>query len=384
MLCDFLGHDQQYQENYLSKYYKKTRHNVVIIASTFESIHDYYNNRYKLKTKKIEEFEGAKIIRLPYSLNIMGKIKKFNGVRDLLLKEKPDMVFAHGLHLNLNDAVWYKKKINNKCRIVCDSHADFSNSGNNWISLYILNGVLRRLHLQYYKKHIDKLYAVVPEGMKFMNEIYGVSYSEMELLPLGCDYDLSEEIRNRNVIERIKEKYKIAKNDFVIFTGGKLHKSKKTDILIDSIKLMNNMNAHLLIVGSADIKDLEYESYLKNNSKGYNIDFMGWLKPIEILEVMYISDIAVFPSSQSVMWQQAIGMHLPLIVGNSGSQDATYLNKNNNVIVLTKQNINSEKISELIKELLNNPDKLLKMRLGAKKTAEEFLNYDIIARRTLE
>lgn len=384
MLCDFFGLNQQYQENYLSKYYKKNGHRVVIIASTFENIHDYYNNRYKFKTEKIEEYNGTKILRLPYSLNIMGKIRKFNGVRDLLLEEKPDMIFAHGLHLNLNDAVWYKKKINTKCRIVCDSHADFSNSGNNWISLYILNGIFRKFHLQFHKKYIDKLYAIVPEGLKFVNEIYGVSYSEMELLPLGCDYDLSEEIRNKNNVDELKEKYKITKNDFVIFTGGKLNKSKKTDVLIDSIKLMNNENIHLLIVGSADIKDAEYENYLKNNSKGYNIDFMGWLKPVEILEIMTMSDLAIFPSSQSVMWQQAIGMHLPLIVGNSGSQNASYLNKNGNVIVLAKQDINSEHISKLINEFLEKPDKLLKMRLGAKKTAEEFLNYDIIARRTLE
>ena len=74
MLCDFFGVGQQYQENYLSKYYKKLGHNVVVVASTFEDIHDYYNNRYKVKKKKNEIIDGTKIIRLSYSINFLGKI----------------------------------------------------------------------------------------------------------------------------------------------------------------------------------------------------------------------------------------------------------------------------------------------------------------------
>ena len=32
-----------------------------------------------------------------------------------------------------------------------------------------------------------------------MNEIYGISYSEMEMLPLGCDYDLCEEAGKKRI-----------------------------------------------------------------------------------------------------------------------------------------------------------------------------------------
>ncbi|NCB83487.1 MAG: glycosyltransferase [Bacteroidia bacterium] len=383
MLCDFFGVGQQYQENYLSKYYKKLGHNVVVVASTFEDIHDYYNNRYKVKKKKNEIIDGTKIIRLSYSINFLGKIRMFGNVRKILQNERPDVIFAHGIHLNLMDAVWYKKSINIECKIITDSHADFSNSGNNWLSLHVLNGIFRKYFLKFHKKHIDKLYAIVPEGMRFMNDVFGVPCSDIELLPLGCDYDLSEEIRNRKNGQEIKKKFNISNNNFIVFTGGKLKRIKKTDILIDSIKLIKNENILLLIVGSADSNDIEYENELKEMSKDCNIRFMGWMNTRDILELMSISNIAIFPASQSVLWQQSIGMHLPLVVGDVGGQDASYLNRNGNVIVIPKDNINSEFINKLLSELFHNPTKLKDMSNGAKKTAEEFLNYEIIAKKTI-
>ncbi len=99
---------------------------------------------------------------------------------------------------------------------------------------------------------------------------------------------------------------------------------------------------------------------------------------------MAISDIALYPSSQSVLWQQSIGMHLPLIAGDSGGQDMSYLNKNGNVIRISKENINENFIADILMSLISNSDELENMKNGAKKTAQEYLDYDVIAKRTLE
>lgn len=170
----------------------------------------------------------------------------------------------------------------------------------------------------------------------------------------------------------------------MIITGGKLNPEKKTDILIDAMKLINKKNLHLIIFGAADKQNVDYEKELKNKSTGYNVHFTGWINSKSILELMNISDVAVFPASQSVMWQQAIGMHLPLIVGDSGLQDASYLNQNNNVIVLNKQRINVDSIRSVLLDLIRFPNKIKNMRDGAKKTAEQLLNYEIIVKKTLE
>jgi glycosyltransferase involved in cell wall biosynthesis len=104
----------------------------------------------------------------------------------------------------------------------------------------------------------------------------------------------------------------------------------------------------------------------------------------EVYDYMDASDFAVFPASQSVLWQQAIGMGLPLIVGQFKKQSVTYLNKNNNMIVIDEDDINAQEISKKIKLLIDNPELLNTMKTGAIKTSDEFLSYDKIARRTLE
>lgn len=66
-----------------------------------------------------------------------------------------------------------------------DYHADFSNSGKNWVSINILHKIIRKKYLYRYKKYIDKIYPVVPAGEEFLHKIYGISYDEMELLLLA-------------------------------------------------------------------------------------------------------------------------------------------------------------------------------------------------------
>ena len=91
MLCDGYFEGLQYQENLLTKYYLKHGHSVTIIASTFESVFDYYADKYdKNKPKSIIERGNLKIIKLPYSLNFLNKLRRFKNVKNILEKEIPD------------------------------------------------------------------------------------------------------------------------------------------------------------------------------------------------------------------------------------------------------------------------------------------------------
>ena len=54
------------QENLLVKYYRKHGHEVTVITSTFESIFDYYNDRYdKTRPGRTYLDHGATIVKLP-------------------------------------------------------------------------------------------------------------------------------------------------------------------------------------------------------------------------------------------------------------------------------------------------------------------------------
>lgn len=384
MLCDFYNENLEYQENLLAKYYTKNGHEVTIIASTFESIFDYYAGKYNSKVNSKEyDLDSIKIIKQPYAFNFFNKIKKLKNVDNILNQVKPNLIFAHDIHLNLFEAVSYVKK-NSDCKIIMDYHADYMNSAKNWLSLNLLHKIIRKQILYKVKPHIKKIFPVVPTSAKFLNEVYGISYNEMELLILGSDTDTINNIRLTGEYLNIRNKYNIPKDAIVIVSGGKLTPFKKTELLIEAFFKISNPNLYLLIIGDTGAENIEYKKYLldstKNNDKIY---FTGWLNTQEVYAHMLASDIAVFPKSQSVLWQQAISCGLPLIVGLVGGNDVSYLNKYNCIIELEEYEITSMTIASRIKTLLDDKQLLTNMHNNSRKTADELLNYNKIILQTL-
>ena len=385
MLCDFFDEKLQYQENLLAKYYTKHGHSVVIISSTYNSAFDYYAEKSNKKEhQRHYSYEGYKIYKQKYSLNIFYKLRKLSKVPYILNSEKPDLIFVHDIHLNIFDATNYIK-VNPNCKMIMDYHADYSNSANNWLSINFLHKIIRKkLILSRNKKYISKIFPVVPTSAQFLNELYDIPYEDMEILPLGSDTDLSMEVMSKSYGLEIRKKLEISKDSFVIFTGGKFNPVKKTELLIDAFHQLNVSDIHLIIVGDASEENKDYKELLLSKINGnVKIHFLGWQSNFDMYKYLNASDLAVFPQSQSVLWQQAISMELPLIVGVLPGSNVDYLNKYNNIIILNKQDITSENIAYNIKLLLDNKSRLADMKMGAKKITNELLNWNNLILKTL-
>ena len=76
-------------------------------------------------------------------------------------------------------------------------------------------------------------------------------------------------------------------------------------------------------------------------------------------------------------------MHLPLIVGNIGHQDISYLNKYGNIIIMDEKNITVNNIQNNILRLKNNRQIFNDMKRGAEKITAEHLNWDSLIEKTL-
>lgn len=386
MICDFYNEKLEYQENLLTKYYTKHGHEVVVITSTFESVFDYYENKQNKNAPKRVYFDnGAKIIKLPYVFNFLNKIRKYTSIKTILVEEKPDLIYVHDILPNILEARDYIIE-NPQCQMIMDYHSDYSNSANGWLSLNILHKILRKkLYLDPTIKHLKKIFPIVPASTRFLNEVYGVELAQMELLPLGADTDFGESIQKNNEGLKIRESLNIPKTDIVIFSGGKLQPAKKTELLIEAYLHFNRTDLHLIIIGEAGLRDEEYKKKLiclANNHP--RIYFIGWLTSSDVYKYLDASDLAVFPASQSILWQQAISMGLPLIAGDIGDQSIEYLNEDNNIIVLMKDQITSEEILKNIQRIINDKNILLSMKNGARKATEKHLNWNNLIWRTLQ
>ncbi len=381
MLCDLYIENAEYQENLMTKYYRKLGHEVVIVASLFDSVVDFNLMRYP--SHAIEQdyiVDNVKIYRRKYSINFLNRIRKLSNVFEILNQEKPDLIYAHGVHINLLDAKKYMQK-DLSCKLVMDYHGDYSNSGKNFFSKLILHKLIRKYFIfNKVKKYISKIFPINPSSAKFLHEIYGVACNDMEILPLGGDTDLLNSIKDSRV--NVRRKLGIADGDFVIFTGGRMSLLRRTNLLIQAFDSLNLSNVHLVIVGDIanDVGTIVKEHIDKNDK----IHFLGWQDSVHVYEYMNASDIAVFPRGQSVMWCQAICSGLPLVVGLISNSEFDYLNIYNNVIIIDDEDISADSIRNAVLKIYNDPNLFEQMQNGARKVADEYLDWNKLIAKTIQ
>ena len=385
MLCDFFNNSLEYQENLLVKYYEKHGHKVTVISSTFESIFDYYNDRHDNKVSSSISFIGTTTVhKLRYRYNILNRLRAYTTITPILETAQPDLIYVHDIMLNFPEAIRYMKR-HPHCRMIMDYHADYSNSGKNWLSLKILHGVLRKWFLNRARPHLSRIFPVVPAGATFLNEIYNVPFDEMEVLPLGADTDLANAIAAENQRTERRAVLGFNADDIVIFTGGKLTPLKRTEYLFDAVAKRADPRIKIVVVGKASEADSDYAIALNDRATLLGgVHFMGWLGREDVYRHLDIADLAVFPASQSVLWQQSIAMGLPLIVGDMGHQDVSYLNLHDNIIMLPTTDIRPESIADAIKSVIIDRSRLDAMKEGARRVADEHLNWNRLIARTLQ
>lgn len=383
MLCDFYNSSLEFQENLLVKYYTKIGHEVVVIASTYESVFDYYSGSSTSREASVSHDLGAKVIKLPYRFNIFNRLRAYTSIFQTLRDERPDLIFVHDIMLNILECVEYVRTTPD-CKMILDYHADYSNSGKNILSLKLLHGVIRKWFLDQARPYLQRIFPVVPAGIEFLHEIYGVPKEEMEVLPLGADIDSIDSISARIDRAEIRTSLGFAETDIVIFTGGKLEPRKRLEELFLAVEKLDGLPIHIIVAGRAGNSFQEYEEALRSKAKCMNnVHFLGWLGSEEIYKHMLSADLAVFPASQSILWQRAIACGLPLICGNTGSQDIDYLN-DGNIISLPLKKINPDDISECIYNIVTDPALMATMKDKAKQVAKSKLDWNHLIERTLQ
>lgn len=384
MLCDFYDESLEYQENLLVKYYRKHGHEVTVVASTFDSVFDYYNDRHDPAwPARTYLDQGARIVKLRYRYNLLNRLRAYTRIDRLLEEERPDLIYVHDIMLNLPECVAYVKR-HPQCRMIMDYHADYSNSGRNWLSLKILHGIARKWFLDQARPHLARIFPIVPAGAVFLHEIYGVPHEEMEVLPLGADVDLARAVRERGEGRRLREALGFSAQDIVIFTGGKLAPPKRTELLLEAVRRLPELPLKVVVVGEAAAADAAYKAQLLAAAEGMpQVRFTGWLGREDIYRHLDLADLAVFPASQSILWQQAIACGRPLICGDVGHQDISYLNLADNIVILPRERIRADALAQAIRQAVQEPGRLARMRQGAQRVADEQLDWNHLIERTL-
>ena len=364
-----------YQDNLLPKYQKKLGHEVTIIVPTLT-----HRDGLIVTTDEADYVldDGVRVIRKKYHnyhLSLLNQLLTKMDIKDVLNEQKPDFIFFHGLiSATIFDVVDYKRNHPN-CTIVEDNHLDYNiGSQSKGIKKVLGRGYFRwrnRKSIIY----VEKVYGVTPWRKKYAEEYFKIPSDKTDVLIMGAD-DEKIELKNKGIIRtKIRKKYSISKNDFLVVTGGKIDKKKNIHLLMEAIS--NNARIKLLVFGSIaeDIKK-EFDGILK---KSNNIIYVGWIEADEVYDYFFAADLVAFPGQHSVLWEQACASKTPCIFEKWEGME--HVNNGGNADFFDK--ISLENIKGCIEDLIFT-EKYYEMYRVANSEATDIYLYSNIAKKSIE
>ncbi len=378
-LCGPMTDGFSYQENLLAKYHKKLGYEVSIITSEWiwgedgkltKDGRSYYRNEYDIPVFRLS---------IKHDKTIEAKFKRYTGLYRIVEKEKPEVLFIHGCQfLDL----WVLRKYIKKrpgVQVFIDNHADFSNSGTNFLSRVFLHKGIWKAGAKAISPYVQKFYGVLPARVDFLINMYGLSKEKTQLLVMGADDELVEAASTPEVRNSVRNKLGYSSENFVMITGGKIDYAKRqTLLLMEAVQRLDNPDIRLVIFGSVeeDIKD-EFRRLCNADSR---ICYIGWIKAEDTYPYFAASDLAVFPGRHSVMWEQAAGQGIPMVV--KYWEGTTHVDVGGNVRFLYQDT--TEEIMQILEPLITNSADYASMKKSAMEKGKEVFSYCRISKRAID
>lgn len=366
-----------YQENILPKYHVKLGHEV------FQIVTPYMWEKTKIvesTDKEYENKEGVHVFRLKAKKGLIGgtRFNRYPEVLPLLEKISPDILFIHDLQCLDMITVSKYLKAHKKCIAYVDNHSDFSNSARNWISKYIIHGIIWKKMAQLINPYVKKFYGVLPARVDFLVDMYGLPRDKIELLEMGADDDLVYRAINFNARKTTREKYGIDDDIFLVMTGGKINSYRPETLnLMQAINESKVDKLKLLFFGSVDDSLKERFNTLCNSDRIVN---MGWIDSQQTYDIMAAADLMVFPGLHSVMWEQAVGMGIPCVFKEI--EGFHHVDVGGNAEFLKDVSVVS--LRKTIEELACDENKYNQMKVVATKNGMKHFSYKEIAEKSIQ
>ena len=374
-LCGAMTDGFNYQENVITKYHKRMGYDVTTIASQW-----IWNSAGKLqkleKTDYINE-NGVKVIRLPIMRgNVNNRLKIYPGLYEAVEKERPDILFIHDCQfLDIRKMAVYARRHPN-LKVYVDNHVDYSNGAHGWLSKNLLHKGLWRLCVKKIEPYVTKFYGVLPARVDFLKEMYGLPADKCELLVMGSDDELVEEVKPTR--DAVRNEYEIQSDDFLVVTGGKINQFRPETLeLMSAVAKSKYRKIKMLIFGSVDdsLKP-KFDNLCEND----RIRFVGWQNAKGTYCIMNAADLIVFPGLHSVMWEQAVALGIPCVFRDI--EGFRHVDLGGNAVFL--KDVTEDSLKNIIENLYLSPGKYKRMKDIANEKGMQYFSYEDISKRSIE
>lgn len=384
IVIDYYQPQLGYSDSFLADNFKKLGHDVKVLTSNFYFPFPEYENTVKkiLGNRQLNagrEFDdGVEIIRQKMIKEIFSRAI-FSGHKDVLGVFKPDLVLVNkAASYNAVRMCQLKKAFGYK--LYCyDSHLPSELEQGNIFLKKAIYFIFRFLFAGLLNSKVDKFIAVQAMTEGLMKNYYGIK-KRIYVIPLGTDTDRFK--YNNNERSKIRKKYRIKDNDFVIIYTGKMIASKGLDILFQAFDKLckSNLDIRLMIVGQGT---KEYIAYcLSKIDKNYHIKII-WIDfqhPENLYKYYSASEIGVWPLQESTSMNDAASNSLPFIANDTLGDKTRISNKNG---LLYKKG-DYQELAKKIEYLYNNPEIRKIMGKKGRELAEKKLSWKNVAAKFLQ
>lgn len=336
--------EYSYQENLLSQKHSELGYDVYFVTGQLyldknkrKALHPVgeYTNKYGVKVSVLPSAttSNLKAIFMDQTIGLYEKISEIS----------PDIIFMHNFpYKDVRHIVKYAK-LHPEVKVFADCHTDYYNSAYN--TMY---GKLKSFFARYHGHELEPVtktfWGTTPWRVDFMRDIYKLPVQKLDLLIMGADERNIEGVNKIEVRSKIRKSYGIPENAFVIVTGGKIDKRKKQDLLMEAVSRLKDKNVWLIIFGTPTD---EMQPIVDRYKECSNIIMPGWMDAEGKFPLFFASDMACFPGTHSVLWEEAVACGLPAIY--QYWEGMAHVNYNGNALLL--KNINVELLAETINSL---------------------------------
>ena len=300
-----------YQDNLLPEYMSKAGHDVVVVSSANHFPSFLKNEEKERILAKGSEYYLNKVhvYRIQTKLDTSNYNFYCRGLMGILKKEKPDVIFHHGINSSSMLICWKYVKTHGSTKFFLDNHADKINESPNKIWRFLVNRIILRTCVRITSGTVCRYYGVTPGRCDYLISSYGVRKSKVTLLPIGCDTDAIDVLSSN--VEELRNKHYLPVNSSIIISGGKMGVDKGTVALIEAFKKIRKERNNLKLVLFGSFTDKVTEQ-IASATEGIYV--FGWCDRTKTLELLKLSDIACWPIHHTTLIEDAVGCSIPIVV----------------------------------------------------------------------
>ncbi len=324
------------------------------------------------------EDRGVRIHRLKAGFSARSNSQvALRGLRDTLRRTRPDIVHVHGPVGTLCvQALLVARSLD--IPAVVDNHLCYFNLRpyNLKKSIYY-RSLFRRAILPYFDSVIGRYIPLMPDSEAVLHNELGIPYDRMAHSTLGADtktfrYSPSDR-------ERIRDRLGISLDAPVIAFLGRIGPEKQVDILVSAWnRLADKQPAHLLLIGPAT-RAME-QSLLAQAEDHHRkmLTITGHVPNADLPAYLSAADIGVWPGDPGIAMIEAMSCSLAIVHINP--YYIARMSDYENAELFPSGD--SQALAQTLDSILEDRDKLERMRHQSRRLAEDIFDWRVVATRT--